>query len=128
DFQAPLSEYGEVREHYRLLNLLHLFIQDYGEILAPMVRVEAEHTVKRDDTTSLRYVMRTDGKSGFVFVNHYQRRATLADFHGVIIDTGTVTFPAIDVCGDISFFLPFHMDLSGQQLKYATAQPLCKHG
>lgn len=128
DFQAPLSEYGEVREHYRLLNLLHLFIQDYGEILAPMVRVEAEHTVKRDDTTSLRYVMRTDGKSGFVFVNHYQRRATLADLHGVIIDTGTVTFPAIDVCGDISFFLPYHMDLSGQQLKYATAQPLCKHG
>ena len=25
DFQAPLSEYGEVREQYRLLNLLHLF-------------------------------------------------------------------------------------------------------
>ncbi len=128
DFQAPLSEYGEVREHYRLLNLLHLFVHDFGDRLAPMVRVEAEHTVKRDDTTSLRYVMRTDGKSGFVFINHYQRHASLADLHGVVINTGYVIFPPIDVCGEISFFLPFRMDLSGVLLEYATAQPLCQAG
>lgn len=126
DFQAPLSQYGEVREQYRLLNLLHLFVQDFDEILAPMVRVEAEHMVARDDTSSLRYVMRTDGKSGFVFINHYQRLAKLEDVKDVVIDTGSVVFPSIDVCGDVSFFMPFNMDLSGQLLQAATAQPLCR--
>jgi len=128
DFQTALSEYGEVREQYRLLNLLHLFVQDFGEALAPLVRVEAEHPVKRDDSSSLRYVMRTDGKRGFVFINHYQRLTRLEDIRDVVIDTGTVTFPSIDVCGDVSFFMPFNMDLSGNVLEYATAQPLCKQG
>ena len=128
DFQTAISEYGEIREQYRLLNLLHLFVQDFGEKLAPLVRVEAQHTVTRDDTNSLRYVMRTDGKRGFVFVNHYQRLTTLDDIRDVVINTGTVTFPAIDICGDVSFFMPFNMDLSGVNLKYATAQPLCRIG
>ncbi|GIP19305.1 beta-galactosidase [Paenibacillus montaniterrae] len=128
DFQTALSEYGEVREQYRLLNLLHLFVQDFGEALAPLVRVEAQNTVKRDDTSSLRYVMRTDGERGFVFINHYQRLTKLEDIRNVVINTGAVTFPAIDVCGDASFFMPFHMNLSGNILNYATAQPLCRQG
>ncbi|MCR2806358.1 beta-galactosidase [Paenibacillus soyae] len=128
DYQTALSEYGEAREQYRMLNLLHLFVQDFEEAFAPMVRVEAEHSVKRDDTSSLRYAMRTDGSSGFVFVNHYQRLAKLDDIHAAVIDTGIVTFPPIDVCGDISFFLPFRMNLSGDVLEYATAQPVCKQG
>lgn len=128
DFQTALSEYGEVRGQYRLLNLLHLFVQEWDQTLAPMTRVEAEHTVKREDTASLRYVMRTDGTSGFVFINHYQRLSQLEDIRGAVIDTGTVTFPSIDVSGDVSFFMPFRMELSGNILNYATAQPLCRQG
>lgn len=115
DFQAPLSEYGEVREHYRLLNLLHLFIQDFQEVFAPMTAVDAEEKVSREDTVSLRYGMRTDGKSGFVFVNHYQRSCALEDVLGAVIDTGSLVFPPIDVCGEVSFFLPFGMALQGRQ-------------
>ncbi|WP_052092039.1 beta-galactosidase [Paenibacillus sp. FSL H7-0357] len=126
DYQTALSEYGEVGEQYGLLNLLHLFVQDFQETFAPMVRVEAEQVVRRDDTSSLRYVMRTDGESGYVFVNHYQRLSKLEDIQGAVINTGIVTFPPIDVRGDISFFLPFQMDLSGSVLTYATAQPLCR--
>lgn len=128
DYQTALSEYGEVGEQYRLLNLLHLFVQDFEESFAPMIRVEAEHAVKREDTASLRYAMRTDGKRGFVFVNHYQRISKLEDIRNVVIDTGVVTFPSIDVCGDVSFFMPFNMELSGNVLTYATAQPLCRQG
>ncbi|CAM4289940.1 beta-galactosidase [Paenibacillus typhae] len=128
DFQTALSEYGEVRGQYRLLNLLHLFVQEWDQTLAPMTRVEAEHTVKREDTASLRYVMRTDGVSGFVFINHYQRLSQLEDIRGAVIDTGTVTFPPIDVSGEVSFFMPFKLELSGNILKYATAQPLCRQG
>ncbi|MCG7379838.1 beta-galactosidase [Paenibacillus sp. ACRSA] len=128
DFQCALSEYGEVREQYRLLNILHLFVQDFQETLAPMTRVEAENSVSREDTTSLRYVMRTDGVSGYVFVNHYQRLTQLQDVRNVVIDTGSVIFPSIDVCGEVSFFMPFRMELSGVVLDYGTVQPLCREG
>lgn len=128
DFQAPVSEYGEIREQYRLTNLLHLFVNDFGELLAPMETVMAQTEIAPEDLSSLRYCMRTDGKSGFVFINHYQRLAKLSDVKGAVIDTGIVEFPPIDVCGDASFLLPFRMDLSGNLLEYATAQPLCRVG
>ncbi|MCM1056821.1 MAG: beta-galactosidase [Firmicutes bacterium] len=128
DFQAPVSEYGEIREQYRLLNMLHLFVNDFGTVLAPMETVEAENPVEPDDLSSLRYCMRTDGNGGFVFVNHYQRLEKLADIHGAVLDAGRVQFPPVDICGDISFIFPFHIDLSGNMLEYATAQLLCREG
>lgn len=128
DFQAPLSEYGEVREWYELLNMLHMFVNDFGEEFAPMIAVDSMNTVAVDDTTSLRYGMRTDGESGFVFVNHYQRLTELADIENVVINTGNVEFPPIDVKGDVSFFMPFNMKMGESVLEYATAQPLCKCG
>ncbi len=128
DFQAPISQFGEIREQYRLLNLIHMFVNDFGDIIAPMEAVDSKCEVSANDTKSLRYGMRTDGKGGFVFINHYQRLRSLEDNRSVIIDTGIVKFPKIDVCGDISFFMPFNMDINGHNLEYATAQPLCKVG
>lgn len=128
DFQAPISEYGEIREQYRMLNLLHLFLNDFGSLLAPMELVEPEGNIVPEDLNSLRYVMRTDGESGFVFVNHYQRLASLADVEHVTMEALGYTFPEVDVRGDVSFFVPFAMDLSGNLLETATAQPLCRVG
>lgn len=128
DFQAPLSEYGEVREQYGLLNMLHMFVNDFGEEFAPMIAVDSENTVAADDTNSLRYGMRTNGKSGFVFVNHYQRLTELADIENAVISAGNVEFPQIDVKGEVSFFMPFNMKMGDSVLEYATAQPLCKCG
>lgn len=127
DFQAPLSEYGEVREQYGLLNMLHMFVNDFGEEFAPMIAVDSENTVAADDTNSLRYGMRTNGKSGFVFVNHYQRLTELADIENAVISAGNVEFPPIDVKGEVSFFMPFNMKIGDSVLEYATAQPLCKY-
>ena len=126
DFQAPLSEYGEVREQYGLLNMLHMFVNDFGEEFAPMIAVDFGNTVAADDTNSLRYGMRTNGKSGFVFVNHYQRLTELADIENAVISAGNVEFPPIDVKGEVSFFMPFNMKMGDSVLEYATAQPLCK--
>ena len=126
DFQAPLSEYGEVREQYVLLNMLHMFVNDFGEEFAPMIAVDSANSVAADDTNSLRYGMRTNGKSGFVFVNHYQRLTELADIENAVISAENVEFPPIDVKGEVSFFMPFNMKMDDSVLEYATAQPLCK--
>ena len=126
DFQAPLSEYGEVREQYGLLNMLHMFVNDFGEEFAPMIAVDSANSVEADDTNSLRYGMRTNGKSGVVFVNHYQRLTELADIENAVISAGNVEFPPIDVKGEVSFFMPFNMKMGDSVLEYATAQPLCK--
>lgn len=128
DFQAPLSEYGETREQYRLLNMLHMFAKDFGDYLAPMEAVDSTEKVYANDFTSLRYSMRTDGNRGFIFVNHYQRLAKMQEVNDAVIDTGVVTFPAINVKDGVSFFMPFMMPLGTEVLEYATAQPLCKCG
>lgn len=126
DFHTALSQYGEARPQYGMMNMLHMFVADFGDIFAPMENVMSTYEPVASDFDSLRYCMRTDGKSGFVFVNHYQRLGKLTDHENVVLDTGKVVFPPIDVKGEICFFFPFHMDVAGKCLEYATAQPLCK--
>lgn len=128
DFGTCLGEYGEPRRQYRLLNLLHLFAQDLGALLAPMEHVPADPFVPCTDAEHLRCALRTDGKSGFVFVNHHQRHLTLADACGVRLHIPGAEFPAFDVKGDICFFFPYNMPLGGETLCWATAQPVCRQG
>jgi beta-galactosidase len=42
DFQAPIGQYGQVRYHYKHLRMLHLFLNSYAEVLAPMKTVLPE--------------------------------------------------------------------------------------
>ena len=127
DFHTALTQYGKAREQYGLLNLLHLFLSDFGEVLAPMEYAPPLKEVLPEDTESLRYAMRINGTSGFVFVNNYARHLSLKEHPGVVIDTGSVRFPAIDVKSGVCFFMPFEMELVGALvLTYGTAQPLCR--
>lgn len=128
DFQTCLSQYGEARGQYGLLNMLHLFARDFGDRLAVMEHVAAEHFVPCTDRENLRACLRTDGDSGFVFVNHYQRLMKLEDVRGAKITALGVEFPAMDVCGDVGFFMPVNMQLEGACIRFATAQPLCRQG
>lgn len=131
DFQAPIGEYGQIRASYRQLKQQHLFIQTFMESLALMDAYFQENPITdRYDTESLRYSVRSDGTSGFVFVNNFQRLDRLAQHEGVQFtvpcETGSLTFPknGIPVPSGAYFILPYHLDLGGVQLCYATAQPL----
>lgn len=126
DFQAPLSEYGESREWYGLLTMQNLFVQDFQEEFAVLQTAPAECNPEREDITSLRYVMQTDGERGFVFVNHYQRLTKLEDLENVVFDTGKVVFPPISVKGEVAFYMPFQMRVGETVLECATVQPICK--
>lgn len=148
DFGTCLSQYGEARESYGYLNLLHLFINDFGGRLAQMDHVAAEDFVREDDLEGLRYCMRTDGGSGFIFVNNHQRGAGLKEHRNVSFDTGCgVVVEDVNVLADSAFILPVNFDLYPEheknaensssngseapsfiRLKYATAQLLCRCG
>ncbi len=128
DFQAPLGEFGQVNPHYYLLRKLHLFMYDFGELLAPMEAVfPCEQDVKQGDNTALRWSYRTDGNSAFVFVNNYERFANLTAKKGVQFDVCGITFPkkAITIPASTSCIFPVNID----GIRYATAQLIaCRDG
>jgi hypothetical protein len=128
DFGTCLSQYGEARGQYKYLNLLHLFIDDFKEILAPMVHVAASEFVDENNLTNLRYCMRSNGKSGFIFVNNHQRKANLFAKEGVEFDVLGKKLPAINVESDAAFILPVNITLGEETLEYATAQLICREG
>lgn len=128
DFDTALTQYGETQAQYRWLNLLHLFTADFGCDLAEMEYVSAKVCPAPENLQALRYCMRTNGKAGFVFVNHYQRHAQLEPVEDVVLDTGSVEFPSLTVSGEMAFVFPFGMDLGDQVLEWATAQLICHLG
>ena len=73
DYQAPLQEYGKTNRSYYALKRLHLFIQDFGRELAPMVPSLPEDRPEAADPTKLRCALRSKDSRGYLFFNNYQR-------------------------------------------------------
>lgn len=133
DFQAPLGEYGQLRPHYHSLRRLHLFLADFGPALATMpVTLPERRPTGRDDITTVRWCARSDGRSGFVFVNNHQRLQPMPSKTGVQfrlqLPGGDLLMPShpIEVPADGCFLWPFNLDLGGANLVHATAQPVCQ--
>lgn len=133
DFQAPLGEFGQVNEHYHWLRRLHLFLADFGPELSGMdATFPAEGVTDGKGEDKLRWAVRSDGQSGYVFVNNYQRMRILTDKKGVRftlhLPAGPLSFPqqAMTIPSGQSFFFPFQLPIGDLTLKYATAQPLAK--
>ena len=130
DFQAPLGEFGQVRDHYHSLRRLHLFLRDFGAVLAPLPAEFPDTT--RSASDPLRWSTRTDGASGFLFVNNYERLKVMPAIENVQWDVSsqgaTLRIPAspVTVPANTPFFWPFHLNLAGVDLVYATAQPICR--
>ena len=133
DFQAPLREYGQLSPHYHSLRRLHLFLHEWGPALAGMpMTLPEQKPADRDDVKTLRWCVRSDGQSGFVFVNNYQRlqkRLAMPDVQFALrLPSETLTFPdsPVTIPADSRFFWPFNLDLGHDvRLAWATAQPVC---
>lgn len=135
DFQAPIGEYGQVREGFQRLKLLHFFVQDYGDLLAPMTTVLPQDatTLKPENISSLRYAVRKKGNSGFVFLNNFQDDTTMVAQKNIRLKIKTgqtnIIIPetgSFDLDSDENVILPYNLDLNGFPLNYATAQLLVK--
>jgi beta-galactosidase len=132
DFQTALGEFGQVRPQYHLLRRLHLFLNDFGPKMTAMAAVFPNSKPSgKSDATTLRWSVRTDGQSGFIFVNNYQRLQSMpakpdTQFK-IQLSKGEMMVPAapVSVPADSTFLWPFNLDLGGVKLIYATAQPVC---
>ncbi len=133
DFQGPLGEFGQIRPQYHLLRRLHLFLEDFGSGLATMPATMPDvRPEKEDDLVTLRWAVRSDGKSGYVFVSNFERSHSMsakpAVQFAISLPGGVRTFPAngVTIPADSRFIWPFNLDLGhGVRLDYATAQPVC---
>jgi beta-galactosidase len=135
DFQAPLGEYGQVRESYHALRPLHLFLRDFGPQLAPLPTYLPERMpASLDDQETVRWAVRADGQRGFLFFNNYQRIEQLPEKNDVQfalhLEERTITIPhhPVKIPSGVYGFWPVNMDLGGALLQYATAQPICRLG
>jgi hypothetical protein len=134
DFQTALGEFGQVRPQYRLLKMIHMFLNDFGDQLAPLSVVLPEGEVsQKSDTKTFRWSVRTDGHKGFVFINNYQRLLPQPSRPGtqfkLKLKDGELEFPEapVTIAADTATFWPFNLDLGDDiTLVYATAQPLCR--
>ena len=130
DFQAPLSSWGVVKHSYKELKKLAMFTRDFGELLSPMpASFPNSNTADPTDMETLRYTIRSNGDSGFLFVNNYQRRYVMTDKFidelKVSLESGTVVFTNLCIKDKEYFIYPFNMKIGDALLKTAKAQPLC---
>jgi hypothetical protein len=123
DFQAPLNEFGQKNPHYYLLRKLHIFMQDYGELLAPMAAIfPCQQDIPQGDDSFLRWSYREKDGSGFVFINNYERLQNLSTKRNVQIEACGVQFPRLTIPAGTVCIFPVNVD----GIKYATAQLIAK--
>lgn len=134
DFQAPLGEMGQTGDSYHPLRLFHTFLSEWGAVLNGM---DPQFPA---DRRPLRWAVRSDGQSGFVFVSNYLRLSEDKCIDDVRFclrrtDGTTLTFPRrpVSVPAGASFVLPFGLTVcegtdsrSAVIVDYATAQPFCR--
>lgn len=126
DFQAPLGEFGQRNPHYWMLRPLHLFMADFGALLAPMTAQfpQADRELKAADDSYLRWSYRTDGHSAFVFINNYERLRGLSAKRDAQFEVCGQRFPQrpVTIPASCMAVLPVNLTLGEVQLQYATAQ------
>ena len=127
DFQAPLGEYGQTYPQYYKLRPLHLFMNDWGETLAPMeASFPAPQDLKKGEDAQLRWAVRSlqpengsqQTASAFIFVNNYERFYRLSDKKNVLLEAGGVKLPRLTIPSGCMAIFPVNVD----EIRYATGQ------
>ena len=130
DYQAVIGEYGQIRPSFYRLKALHTFALNYSNYLCRLVTAlpKGAEDIKPEDVETLRYSVRTDGKSGFLFLNNYQDHVECKAKEGEYIcletQNGKIEISDISLAAGEEAILPFGLDVEGCRLIYAKAQPL----
>jgi hypothetical protein len=123
DFQAPLNEFGQKNPQYYLLRKLHLFMQDWGGVLAPMeAGFPCSQDIARGDDSFLRWSYRVKDGSGFIFINNYERLQNVSAKKNVKLEACGVKLPQLTIPAGTICIFPVNIE----GIKYATAQLVAK--
>jgi hypothetical protein len=123
DFQAPLNEFGQKNPQYYMLRKLHLFMQDWGDVLAPMeASFPCKQDIEKGDDSFLRWAVRSKDGSGFIFVNNYERLQNLSAKRGVRLEACGVRLPQLTIPAGAICIFPVNIE----GIKFATAQLIAK--
>ncbi|MCL6591736.1 MAG: beta-galactosidase [Firmicutes bacterium] len=130
-FQAPLGEFGQIRDSYKYLKPVLYFLREFGEQLCPMATVIPPEVggLTPGNNEDLRYVIRYKDNSGFVFLINYQDHWEMKDLEDLRITINlpgeAITFPrgnGFTLKKDGLAILPFNLRLGPVLLKSATVQ------
>jgi hypothetical protein len=128
DFQAAIKETGELAPSYYQVKKLHYFLNEFGDLIAPMVPVVAK---VKDPANDFQFSVRVKDNSGFLFgINYYRgtRKPVQKNIQFKIkLKSETIQFPSgpVNIPDSTTFIWPFNFRMNNVILKYATAQPLC---
>jgi hypothetical protein len=123
DFHAPIGRDQRTRESFHRLRAQHAFLDTFEQTLAGMTTT---FPPPPDDNRPLRWSLRSDGTSGYVFVNNHQPVEPLGPVpdiqFAVQLDQERVVFPPAPVvipAGAI-LALPVAVTVAGVSIRWAT--------
>jgi beta-galactosidase len=131
DFHAPIDAAGRLAPSHAELRRQHAFLAAFGEGLAGMPSTLPDQLpTSVDDVDTLRWALRSDGASAWVFLTWQQPHVALPTYRGarfaVTLDDGEVLFPdaPLDVPAGTVARWPVNLELGGVRVDWATASPL----
>ncbi|MRG60013.1 beta-galactosidase [Agromyces sp. CFH 90414] len=131
DFHAPIGAAGRLSDGHAALRRQHAFLAAFGDRLAPMPStLPSNHPTSVDDTETLRWAIRSDGASGWLFITWQQPHVPLPTIRdaqfAVTLDDGERMLPhrPVDVAPGTIAHWPLNLEVGGVRLDWATASPL----
>ncbi|WP_229072927.1 beta-galactosidase [Actinoplanes sp. DH11] len=131
DFHAPIGEAGALAPSHAELRRQHAFLLAFGDRLAEMPSTLPDvRPTGVEDGETLRWALRGDGRSGFVFVAWHQPHIPLATYRGarfrITLDDEVVEFPPapIDIPPGTLARWPVNLTAGGVRIAWATATAL----
>ena len=130
DYQAAIGEFGQLRPSYFRLKALHIFLQNFGDSFCQMTTrlPEGSQDIQPEDVETLRYAVRTNGESGYLFLNNYQDHVQCKPKvnENIILKLANrdIEISDISIAAGEEAILPFQIDIEGYRLVSAKAQLL----
>ena len=131
DYQAAVGEFGQLRESYLRLKSIHYFLRSFGDRLAPMETQlpDSAEALVPENLETLRFCVRSDGESGFLFVNNFQDHRVMPprEHESITIQSKNARYSFdLSIATDENAILPFHFMMDGILLLQANAQPVLR--
>ena len=132
DFHAPIGEAGTLAASHAELRHQHAFLSAFGHRLAEMPSSLPDvRPAGVEDSDTLRWALRGDGESGFLFIAWHQPHVPLPPCGGVrfqvtLSPTRVIDFPAqpIEIPSGTLARWPLHLTAGGTTITWATASAL----